>query len=72
MWVAESYYDGTWQSGPICDEIADFELMLGMHWSWHDLTGDTRGTPAYVRRFIFDLLQIRARCLAQRQAEGAG
>lgn len=33
----------------------DFELMLGMRWSWQEL----EATPAYVRRYCWDLLQAR-------------
>lgn len=62
--VAESVYDGTWSSGPVPAEITDFELMSpeGMGWSWPEL----QATPSYVRRFSWDLLQIRRRAEADR------
>jgi len=36
-------------------EMADFELMYHMHWSWLDL----ENTPPYVKRYAWDLLQAR-------------
>lgn len=62
--VAESVYDGTWASGPIPAEISDFELMSpeGMGWSWPEL----QVTPIYVRKFCWELLQIRRRAAADR------
>jgi hypothetical protein len=32
-------------------------------WSWRDL----QETPAYVQRFAWDLLNIKRRCIAERQ-----
>lgn len=60
--VAESVYGGTWASGDLPQEIVDFELMHpdGMGWSWPAL----QATSAYVRRFSWDLLQIRRRAAA--------
>lgn len=46
-------------------ELADYELMREMGWSWADL----EATPAYVRRFCTDLMSIRRRCEAQRIKE---
>lgn len=57
--AAESIYEGTWGSGAPPQELVDFELMREMKWSWTDL----QSTPAYVRRYSWDLLQAR------RQAE---
>lgn len=57
--VAESVYEGTWSSGEVPAELMEFELMLGMSWSWTDF----QATPLYVRRYCWDLLQAR------RQAE---
>jgi hypothetical protein len=53
--VAESVYEGTWSSGPIPDELRDFELMRAMGWTWAEL----EDTPVYVRRFTWDLLCAR-------------
>lgn len=55
--MAESVYAGTWASGPVPQELSDFEMMHpdGMGWSWPDL----QATPAYMRRVCWDLLQIR-------------
>lgn len=52
-------YDGTWSSGPVPDELADFEVMREMHWSWAEL----QATPPYIRRFCWDFT------LARRKAE---
>jgi hypothetical protein len=49
-------YDGTWGGGALPGEIVDFELMRGMNWSWDEL----QATPAYVQRYCWDLMQIRA------------
>ena len=55
-----SIYDGTWSGeDPAPAEVADFELMLSMGWSWEDL----EATPTYVRRYCAELLALR------RQAE---
>lgn len=35
--------------------MADFELMLGMKWSWDAL----QNTPNYVRRYCLDFLRMR-------------
>lgn len=59
--MAESFYEGTWASGPLPSEIPDFELMREFKWSYLDLCK----TPPYVRRFCWDLL------LARRAAEAA-
>lgn len=48
-------YDGTWASGPWPMELVDFETMREMHWSWADL----QDTPAYVRRYCADFIQLR-------------
>lgn len=69
--VAESVYDGTWSGNtPAPAELADFELMREMGWSWADL----EDTPAYVRRYCADFMQMRraaeARALARRQRPG--
>lgn len=53
--VAESVYNDTWGGGPLPGEIIDFELMSQMRWSWQDL----ESTPPYVKRYTWDLLQIR-------------
>lgn len=53
--MAESVYDGTWASGPLPQEMQDFELMREMHWSWEAL----QATPHYVRRFTWDLILTR-------------
>lgn len=56
-------FDGTWQgSEPLPAELRDFILCHpdGMGWSWADL----RATPAYVRRFCWDILAIRLRVQA--------
>jgi hypothetical protein len=37
-----------------------------MGWSWPEL----EATPMYVRRFSFDLLNIRRKCDAERQRRG--
>lgn len=66
--VAESVYDGTWASGPVAEEIIDFELMRAMRWSFADL----QATPLYVRRFCVDLLSIRNRCEAEAQRRAQG
>jgi hypothetical protein len=49
----------------IPNEVLDFELMrpAGMNWSWTEL----QATPIYVRRFCWDLLNIRRE--AEREAE---
>lgn len=52
---AEGIYSGNWQSGTIPPEVQDYELMREMGWSWADLDN----TPLYVRRFCWDLSQIR-------------
>ena len=52
-------YDGTWSSGPVPQELEDFEVMHEMHWTWAEL----QATPLYVRRFAWDFT------LARRQAE---
>lgn len=62
LWPAESIYEGTWASGPPPMELADFELMYHMHWSW----GELESTPPYVKRYTWDLLQ--ARLTAEREA----
>ncbi len=36
-------------------EMADFELMYHMHWTWEAL----ENTPLYVKRYTWDLLQAR-------------
>jgi hypothetical protein len=59
--VAESVYGGTWASGTLPPELVDFELMHEMRWSWDEL----QATPAYVRRFTWDMIQAR------REAESA-
>lgn len=53
--VAESIYEGTWSSGEIPAQLVDFELMREMRWSWTEL----QDTPAYVRRYCWDLMQAR-------------
>jgi len=63
LWPAESIYEGTWGSGAPPQEMADFELMFHMHWSWPDLCA----TPMYVKRYTWDLLQ--ARLSAEREAQ---
>ena len=50
-------YDGTWSSGELPAEIAHFELMREMHWSWPDL----QAAPFYVRRYCWDLMLARRR-----------
>ncbi len=54
-------YEGTWSSGPVPDELADYEVMREMHWSWDQL----QATPTYVRRYCWDFT------LARRSAEQA-
>jgi hypothetical protein len=61
LWPAESIYDGTWASGPWPPELADYELMREMRWSWDDL----RKTPLYVRRYCADFTSIRRRIEAE-------
>lgn len=69
LWPAESVYRGTWAAGqPVPAEVADFELMLGMGWSWADL----QSTPPYVRRYAADLLAIRRRVGAENNEEPGG
>lgn len=55
--VAESIFEGTWASGDAPSEVIDFLLMHpdGMGWSWTELDA----TPIYVKRFCWDLLQIK-------------
>ncbi len=55
--VAESIFEGNWSSGDAPSEVIDFLLMHpdGMGWSWPELDA----TPIYVKRFCWDLLQIR-------------
>lgn len=67
--VAESIYEGTWASGPPPDEFIDFELMFEFHWSFHELSE----TPLYVKRFTWDLLQVRRQAEAdQRRRDSSG
>lgn len=49
-------------------EIRDFELMGGadIAWSWREY----QETPLYVRRFCWDLMVIKRRCLAERANRG--
>lgn len=54
-------YEGTWSSGPVPEELVDFEVMREMGWSFSEL----QDTPWYVRRFTWDLL------MARREAEAA-
>jgi hypothetical protein len=44
--------------------VADFELMGGENIAlgWRDL----QELPVYVRRFVWDLLNIKRRCMAER------
>lgn len=50
-----SIVDGTWGSGAPPREIVDFVLMEAMHWTWREL----QDTPLYVRRYCWDILQLR-------------
>jgi hypothetical protein len=50
-----SIVDGTWGSGAAPEEFAAFLLMRKMHWSWDEY----QSTPAYVRRFCFDFIQLQ-------------
>ncbi len=61
LWPAESIYDGTWGSGAGPPELADYEIMREMGWSWADL----EATPAYVRRYCSDFTAIRRRIEAE-------
>ena len=67
--MAESIYEGTWASGDPPSEVIDFMLMEpdGMNWTWEAL----QNTPTYVRRYCWDLLQIKRRA-QQDQIEKAG
>jgi hypothetical protein len=64
---AESFYDGTWSSGPLPEEVEDFELMAEFGWTWQEL----QATPFYVRRFTTDLLSVKreARAAAAKKAQ---
>lgn len=55
LWAAESFYDGTWSSGRLPDELEDFELMHEFGWTWAQL----QDTPHYVRRFCCDFLAAK-------------
>jgi hypothetical protein len=55
----ESFYEGTWASGALPDELYDFLLMHpedGMGWSWTEL----QATPLNVRQYCKDFLNARA------------
>lgn len=49
-----SIVDETWGSGAPPEEFSAFLLMREMHWSWEQYLK----TPAYVRRFCSDFLQL--------------
>ena len=49
-------------------ELADFEVMHEMGWSWSDF----EATPMYVRRFCLDLISIRRRVAAQKAEQNRG
>lgn len=49
------------------EELADYELMRDMGWSWPDL----EAAPPYVRRYCMDLMIIRRRVEAERADRGA-
>ena len=36
---AESFYDGTWSSGPLPEEVEDFELMAEFGWTYTLIKG---------------------------------
>lgn len=63
-------YEGTWSSGPVPGELADFEVMREMHWSWDQL----QATPEYVRRYCWDFTLARraAEQASADRAKGAG